>query len=409
MVKTTPSPLILLGLVGLLAACGIKGKHEPFPLVELLPSSQLIPESSLVVSENSEDQFRIYRPYRTKDELFVVTASGELYKFLLREQGLEHLFMVDLGQDIYAGVTVFEDTIYVCVADSLLWGLSATDGQFLWQKELSDYCVAPPIVVDELVYLRLSNDAVIALDLEGEGEGEKVKWSYSPSPISLSLDGNAPLLLHNDALFFAADTSQLFSLSPRNGDLYWETRVGVPEVYTEIGLILDADAPLAVWRDYVIASAYQSRTLALNSLTGRELWQRKISTRHAMVVDSARKRLYISDIDGVLHCLKVDTGKTIWSSDLLSYRTLSSPALLKDVVVVGDREGFLHTFAVADGDYIGRQRIHFHDTDRDSITRRVIPGRYTPLHEPMQLFMIDDARFIAQDLSGRFTLYRAKY
>ena len=398
-----PRSLAALALACLaLGACVNKLPHEPTALISA-PALKGIDELwSIYLAANDTRQYHIFAPDFDGDHLYTAVPSGFFYKFTLDERGVPKLALsIDLGEEIHSGPTVNDDVAYLCVGDNRLLGLSSEDGSIVDDITLSTYCVAPPIFGDDRIFLRLRDGTAIALN-----EQREVAWRQSQGVVNLSLDGNSPLLLHNDALYFATDASRLHSLSPRRGDPYWLINIGTPKTYTEIGLILDIDAPIEVWGKYLIVSAYQSRTLMVNSLTGREIWELDLSTRTGVSVDNEGDLAWLSDTDGSVHCIELGSGEILWSSDTLKYRTLSRPVKVGDRIVVADRFGYLHILDAAGGSYLARGRIRVMRTERDPVSKRRIKGRYQPHHKQTQLFEAWEGIFIAQDLSGRLAFYR---
>ena len=84
-------------------------------------------------------------------------------------------------------------------------------------------------------------------------------------------------------------------------------------------------------------------------------WRRKVSTYSRMAVDL--KGLFVSDAEGVVWGLDVRSGNARWSQDALKNRRLSNVALVGDLVVVGDFEGYLHWLDRDDGRMLARTRV----------------------------------------------------
>ncbi len=388
-------PVLFLG------ACGNKSPHEPSDLVDVQQKVSLDEMWSVYLSANEKWQFGLFAPYVDGDDLYTVAQSGYLYKYTFDGDIPVLQFRVNFGEDIRSGVTVHEERAYVCAGSNRLVAFSVEDGSEAEVIELTTNCVAPPVFGDNRIYVRLADGTVVALD-----EERKVLWSHSQGLVNLSLDGASPLLFYNDSLYFGTDTSRLISLSPAQGDLYWTVNVGTPKSYTEIGLILDIDAPMEIWGNYLIVSAYQSRILMINSLTGRQIWELDLSTRTGVFVDDYDDRAWIADNEGVVHSIELDTGKILWSTDTLKYRTVSRPVKIDDYVVVADRFGYLHIFTADEGFYVGRRRNHVLRTERDAQAKRILRGRYKPKHKQTILTLARDNVLVTQDLSGRLVFYQ---
>jgi len=69
-----------------------------------------------------------------------------------------------------------------------------------------------------------------------------------------------------------------------------------------------------------------------------------------------RTRLAISDKVGDVWLLDRRNGATMWKIDQLTNRGVTRPAFYGDLLVVGDKEGYLHWIDVSDGRFVARVR-----------------------------------------------------
>ena len=69
-----------------------------------------------------------------------------------------------------------------------------------------------------------------------------------------------------------------------------------------------------------------------------------------------RTNLAVSDKSGDLWLLDRRNGSTLWKIDQLTNRGLTRPAFYGDLVVVGDKEGYLHWIDLKDGKFVARVR-----------------------------------------------------
>ena len=121
------------------------------------------------------------------------------------------------------------------------------------------------------------------------------------------------------------------------------------------GALADIDGDPIVMRGGVFVATYQGEVAAIEQRSGRIAWQRKMSSYNRMGAD--REGLYISDTDGVVWGLDLRSGSARWSQDALKNRKLSNVAVLQDLVVVGDFEGYLHWLDRDDGRLVARTRV----------------------------------------------------
>jgi outer membrane protein assembly factor BamB len=117
---------------------------------------------------------------------------------------------------------------------------------------------------------------------------------------------------------------------------------------------MDAD-PL-VKGDTVYVSGYQAGVAAVSVKDGDVMWrQEQVFSTHGMAAD--RRSLFLSDASSDVWQLDMRNGADLWKQTELHQRRLTVPALLKDRLVVGDLEGYLHVLSKDDGSLLGRAQL----------------------------------------------------
>ena len=89
--------------------------------------------------------------------------------------------------------------------------------------------------------------------------------------------------------------------------------------------------------------------------TGRVVWTRKYSSFNELA--SAGLSLYLVDDHSRIYSVDKRNGLELWSNSELANRTLTSPAVYKDYLVVGDFEGYLHFIDRSTGTIVGRVQV----------------------------------------------------
>ena len=71
-------------------------------------------------------------------------------------------------------------------------------------------------------------------------------------------------------------------------------------------------------------------------------------------MDTDENHLYVIGEDDVIFAINLKTGETAWEQDRLTHRGLTSPAVLGDYVLTGDKLGYLHVLEASSGEIVGR-------------------------------------------------------
>lgn len=222
-----------------------------------------------------------------------------------------------------AAVTVDRGLAYGLGATGYLSCLDVAEGKVAWQRDLREEfkirmpnwgIAASPLIEGERVFLQIggSDDScVVALDrLTGETVWRSLadEASYS-SPIMIDQAGQRVLVVWTG--------QRIVGLNPTDGALLWEHPY--PWVHWPIGIatpVFDGDQLLIsdVHRGSVLLK------LGQQSPTVEQLWYRTNedgAALHALMSTPLiiANHIYGADENGVLRCLKRETGEQVWEDD----------------------------------------------------------------------------------------------
>ncbi|RQW78189.1 MAG: outer membrane protein assembly factor BamB, partial [Methylococcus sp.] len=116
------------------------------------------------------------------------------------------------------------------------------------------------------------------------------------------------------------------------------------------------DADPLVRDETVYVSGFQGGVTAVNLRDGDIQWrQNSVWSSHGMAI--GRRSLFISDANSDVWQLDLRTGGDLWKQDALHQRRLTMPALIRNRLVLGDFEGYLHALSADDGSLVGRLQL----------------------------------------------------
>lgn len=345
---------ILALLLAMLAGCALfdgddEEEQGPAPLVEFDTEVKLDRVWNDSIGNGQGKLYNRLVPAVDGDVLVVAAADGTVEAFN-RLDG-KSLWDVDLDVDLTAGAGIGGGRVLVASADGRVWALSQDTGEVLWNTQMGGEVLAPPQADDDLVAVQTFDGRLVGLDAT---TGVR-RWSHASAVPVLMLRATGTPLLVDGAVIAGFANGKVVAVDASNGKLFWEARVGASQGSSEIERLTDVSGDLLVSDETLFAVSYQGLLNAIELRSGRRLWQRDASSYVGLA--EGLKNIYVAGAAGsVLAFAKNDQGVR-WEQTALARRQLSGPAVLGDVVAVGDLEGYVHLLSQQDGRFVGRVRV----------------------------------------------------
>ncbi|CAL1239881.1 outer membrane protein assembly factor BamB [Candidatus Methylocalor cossyra] len=329
---------------------GTDNADPPNELKPLEPAVKMTVLWTATVGDGYDGQVVNLVPAVTEERIFAAERNGEV-QARGRLKG-ELLWSVDTDLELSAGPVVAGDRLLLGTSDGELLALNVADGAQLWKTELSSELLALPRVAKDSVVVRTTDGRLSAVDQKTG----RLRWSYERSVPPLLVRGLGSPAIAGDLVLDGFGGGKLIALSLADGKTVWEATVAIPHGRSEVERLVEMDADPLVKGDTVYVSGYQGGVAAVSLKDGEVLWrQEHVSTSHGLAAD--RRSLFLSDANSDLWQLDMGNGADLWKQSDLHMRRLTVPALIKDRLVVGDLEGYVHLLAKEDGSLVGRVRV----------------------------------------------------
>ena len=321
----------------------------PVELEQIDAKVKLKKQWSTNVGDGQGDGFYKITPILVGGVLYVASSDGEVAAVSAADG--DRLWRVELERPLSGGVGYHERSLYLGGADGSVLQLSADDGVVQWEAAVSGEVLAAPAV---------SNDWVIVQTYDGKLLGfqpgaDEPAWTFTSDVPVLTLRGTStPILVGGNAIAGFGD-GKVVAVDVNSGNVSWESRIGVPQGSSEIDRIVDIDGAITQQGIELFVASYQGRVAALDSRTGRKLWQQNVSSVTGTHVGFGN--VYVADVDGTLSAF-LRTGQGVrWQNIELGYRQLSRPTPVSSYVATVDFDGYLHLLSQIDGQIVGRAKI----------------------------------------------------
>lgn len=331
----------LAAAVLLLCACGSKGP-QPAKLVEFKPSLELKVAWRASVGEAGP---YIFTPAIHQGSVYAAGSRGTLVR--LNAGTGKVVWRIDTRAPLSGGVGIGAGMVLVGTAKGSVLAFDL-DGKALWSSAVSSEVLSAPQASGNLVVVRSGDSRIFGLNAQ---DGTRV-WEYQTVMPPLTLRSNPGVVIVDKFVVAGLPAGKLVVLSLENGGVIWETVVSAPRGDNELERVSDiAGAPLLL-QDRVCAVTFQGRAACYETEKGGQIWGRPASSVGRLAADG--RSVYLSEDAGAVLALDKDTGTSFWRQDKLSNRSLSSPMVYRDYVVVGDFEGRIHVLRAEDGAFAAR-------------------------------------------------------
>lgn len=321
----------------------------PVELERIDTKVKLKKQWSTKIGDGQGDGFYKITPTLVDGVLYVASSDGEVAAISAVDG--DRLWRVELERPLSGGVGYHDRRLYLGGADGSVLQLSADDGVVEWEAPVSGEVLAAPAVSDDWVIVQTYDGKLLGF----QPGADEPAWTFTSDVPVLTLRGTSTPILVGDNAIAGFGDGKVIAVDVNSGNVSWESRIGVPQGSSEIDRIVDIDGAMTQQGIELFVASYQGRVAALDSRTGRKLWQQNVSSVTGTHVGFGN--VYVADVDGTLSAF-LRTGQGVrWQNIELGYRQLSRPTPVSSYVATVDFDGYLHLLSQVDGQIVGRTKI----------------------------------------------------
>lgn len=282
-------------------------------------------------------------------QMIAASPSGVVSAY----QGSQLLWSSHIGETITSGVASDEalGMVVVGTRSGKIVAIDGSTGEVRWQKSLPSASLAPALIMGNRVLVSANNGVLFALE---SATGEMV-WQFGTQTPNISVRGTANLLrLDAQTVIFSTSDGRIHAINPVSGRPLWVRRIGRAVGGSQVHRMSDVDGmPLVVGHHLYVAS-YSGQLMAFDLSTGRMVFDgtlpsiKELTSHMSLVIGAS--------VDGDLVAFDRLTGEIVWENSELQYRKLTNPVAINGYVFVGDVEGVIHTLDAKTGKIIARNQ-----------------------------------------------------
>ena len=281
--------------------------------------------------------------------LYLANRRGEVAVLDARTGKLD--WQVKLGEALSGGPGVGAKRLFVATRKAVLIALDKITGVEQWRQRISSEMLATPVVVNGQLVVQTIDEKISVYDT---ATGKKV-WDYARTVPKLTLRGTSAPIVVGDKILAGFSDGSLVALNLATGELLWETAVAAPHGRTDLERLVDIDGLFDAANGIVYVSSFQGRVAAVSISDGNVLWARDMSSYTGLAISA--EHVFVTDAESKVWALDGRTGATLWRQDKLAGRELSAPAVVGDMLVVADYDGFVHWLSAEDGQFMARENL----------------------------------------------------
>ncbi len=251
-----------------------------------------------------------------------------------------------------SGPILSKDKLILGTRDAEIAAFSVADGSLLWKSTVSSAVLALPSVGSGVVVVRGSDGRITGLS---EKDGT-ILWSHDRAAPTLAVRSKGGPAIVDDLVIDGFGGGKLTALRLKNGQPEWEALVALAHGRSEVDRLLDINATPVVKGDTLYVSGYQGGVAAVSLKDGEVQWRQEKLYTHTGLTGN-RRSLFMSDASSDVWRLDMRGGGDLWKQDELHQRRLTAPVPVKDKLVVGDFEGYVHVLSQEDGSLLAREQV----------------------------------------------------
>jgi len=323
-------------LVAVLAGCAAD-KPKPTELDKVSPQ---IAGRQVWTARVDSVQFPL--AVAVRDGAFIVAGTDGTVLSLDAQSGGEQ-WRGQAGGRLSAGVG--SDGRYAAVVTTENELVLLDKGAKLWTTRLASRTATAPLVAGERVFVMGVDRIVHAFDAI---DGRRL-WKLERTGEALTLAQPGVLAAYKNTLV-AGVGAVMLGLDPTTGSVRWEVPVTSPRGTNEVERLNDLVGPVLRVGDTLCARAFQTAVgcVAVSGADRATLrWSRIAGGQRAVGGDA--DYVFGADASDRLSAWRAGAGELVWTNERLLYRALSAPLSAGKTVMFGDLEGQVHFLGRDDG------------------------------------------------------------
>jgi outer membrane protein assembly factor BamB len=348
--------ILALLLMGVMTSCSSLNfwsneSDEDFTTpAKLLPfTSDYLIDIAWKKSFKGSNNLGAFKPAFYSGQMIAADSSGNIISFNPKNGAVN--WQKTLERNLAAGVSAGFGRLVVSDINGFVIALDIESQEILWEQNIGGEVLARAIVDAALVVAKNSVGELVALD---GMTGEK-KWTFRSQLPALTVRGTGDPIIKDGIVFSTFDNGRLGAFQLNTGFFLWDGPISFVSGSSELENLLDADSSPVVVNQLIFAVNYQGNLTAFDTTQKRPVWNAKASSFHSPVVGNGM--IMVIQDNGSILSFASGNLQPSWTSEEYLLRELSNGVMFKNMMLVGDIEGYLHVINPLTGKTVGRKKV----------------------------------------------------
>ena len=348
--------ILALLLMGVMTSCSSLNfwsneSDEDFTTpAKLLPfTSDYLIDIAWKKSFKGSNNLGAFKPAFYSGQMIVADSSGNIISFNPKNGAVN--WQKTLERNLAAGVSAGFGRLVVSDINGFVIALDIESQEILWEQNIGGEVLARAIVDAALVVAKNSVGELVALD---GMTGEK-KWTFRSQLPALTVRGTGDPIIKDGIVFSTFDNGRLGAFQLNTGFFLWDGPISFVSGSSELENLLDADSSPVAVNQLIFAVNYQGNLTAFDTTQKRPVWNAKASSFHSPVVGNGM--IMVIQDNGSILSFASGNLQPSWTSEEYLLRELSNGVMFKNMMLVGDIEGYLHVINPLTGKTVGRKKV----------------------------------------------------
>jgi len=300
-------------------------------------------------SFKGENGLGSFRPSFYSGNMLVADPEGNI--FSINPQSGKENWKINLDRELAAGVASGFGKLIVSDLNGFVIAIDSDKQEIVWEKNIGGEVLSNAVVSASLILVKNSVGELVALS---SLSGEK-KWFFRSQLPALTVRGTGESIIENGIVFSTFDNGRLGAFQLETGFFLWDAPISFVEGSSELENLIDADSAPVIAKQLIFATNYQGNLTAFDIAQKRPVWNANASSFYSPVV--ANNMIMVIQDDGSILSFSLANLSPSWTSKEYLRRQLSSGVAYKNLLLVGDLDGYVHVINPMTGITVGRKKV----------------------------------------------------